>query len=66
MMLIFEQKWDTKFIVFHYKIFCRIQNFHKLDLDFIIFVTSRLTGVVALPSNLKNLDITGDFKGFCK
>ena len=40
--------------------------FYKLDLDFKIFVTSRLTGVVALPSNRKNLDITRDFRDFCK
>ena len=40
--------------------------FHKLDLDFKIFVTSRLTGVVELPSSLKKLDITGDFRDFCK
>ena len=40
--------------------------FHKLDLDFKIFVTSRLTGVVALPSSLKSIDITGDFRDFCK
>ena len=33
--------------------------FHMLDLDFIIFVTSKLIGVVTPSANLKPLDITG-------